>query len=174
MAPKKRINWDAAFADWTSLPKAERQPIEFARRLTVARQTLFERMKKEHWEERAALIDERVRRKLEAEGVRKLEDRNRDSIDIIEVFRRRYAQRLVRDSQRRRRLLVRSVSGWRLRSMRSELRRRSMSRRRSRSTLAATRSGTRWRMDSRTSRTAPRSSASGGSSALPLVTVARA
>jgi hypothetical protein len=97
MAPKKRINWDAAFADWISLPKAERQPIEFARRLTVARQTLFERMKKEHWEERAALIDERVRRKLEAEGVRKLEERNRDSIGIIEVFRRRYAQRLVRD-----------------------------------------------------------------------------
>jgi hypothetical protein len=97
MAPKKRINWDAAFADWISLPKAERQPIEFARRLTVARQTLFERMKKEHWEERAALIDERVRRKLEAEGVRKLEERNRDSIEIIEVFRRRYAQRLVRD-----------------------------------------------------------------------------
>jgi hypothetical protein len=82
---------------WISLPKAERQPIEFARRLTVARQTLFERMKKEHWEERAALIDERVRRKLEAEGVRKLEERDRDSIDIIEVFRRRYAQRLVRD-----------------------------------------------------------------------------
>jgi hypothetical protein len=30
--------------------------------------------------------------------MRKLEERDKDSLDIIEIFRRRYAQRLVRDS----------------------------------------------------------------------------
>jgi hypothetical protein len=54
-------------------------------------------MTKDRWDERTAAIDAQVREKLEAEGVRKLEDRNRDSVKIIEAFRTRYAQRLVRD-----------------------------------------------------------------------------
>jgi hypothetical protein len=94
-----RVDWDAAFAAWVSVPRYERNQARFAEQLGVRRGTLLERMKRERWVERAAAIDAQVREKLEAEGVRKLEERDRDSIDIIEVFRRRYAQRLVRDPE---------------------------------------------------------------------------
>jgi hypothetical protein len=92
-----RVDWDAAFAAWISTPRYERNQVRFAGQLGVRRGTLLRRMTKDRWDARTAAIDAQVREKLEAEGVRKLEERDRDSIDIIEVFRRRYAQRLVRD-----------------------------------------------------------------------------
>jgi hypothetical protein len=98
MGRRPKIDWDAAFADWISLPPPERVAAHFAERLRVGRTTLFKRMREEHWEQRTALIDKRVRERREAEGIRKLEERDKDSLDIIEIFRRRYAQRLVRDS----------------------------------------------------------------------------
>jgi hypothetical protein len=92
-----RVDWDAAFAAWISMPRHERVQSRFAEQLGVRRGTLLERMKRDRWAKRAAAIDAHVREKLEAEGVRKLEERDRDSIEIIEAFRTRYAQRLVRD-----------------------------------------------------------------------------
>jgi hypothetical protein len=92
-----RVDWDAAFAAWIAMPRHERIQSRFADQLGINRATLFKRMKRDRWAKRAAAIDAQVREKLEAEGVRKLEERNRDSVKIIEAFRMRYAQRLAGD-----------------------------------------------------------------------------
>jgi hypothetical protein len=51
-------------------------------------------MIRERWDARAAAIDQQVRERLAAEGVRKLEDRNRDTLRIIDAAGTKYALRL--------------------------------------------------------------------------------
>lgn len=88
--PPSRIDWGSAFAFFVALGQTERTlqrvadeyPISYARVKQVAR--------RDDWWARAHAIDAENDRKVELRAIRSLEERNRDTIRVVDKARAKY------------------------------------------------------------------------------------